>query len=243
MVGVKNMVYGWVIGMWLGVSAALVCGLLSVVAGPALAQDSRQNAPGRFDFYVLSLSWSPSYCAAAAERSGQGAGAPQCGARPYSFVVHGLWPQYESGFPESCVRPAPRLDHRIVSSMLDLMPAPRLVYNEWDKHGTCSGLSQRDYFDTVRKARAAVKIPPEYAALNAPLTVRPSAVADAFIKANPDLAAGDLAVECDRQRLTEIRLCLSKDLKFRACPEVARRGCKRDQVTMPPMRGAKAPGN
>ena len=85
----------------------------------------------------------------------------QCGARPYSFVVHGLWPQYEKGFPEFCQMPAPRLDRDIVSSMLDLMPAPRLIFNEWDKHGTCSGLTPRAYFETVRKARAVVKIPPD----------------------------------------------------------------------------------
>ena len=101
-------------------------------------QDPRQNEPGKFDFYVLALSWSPSYCEAAGER-----GTPpqqQCGARPYSFVVHGLWPQYENGFPEFCQNPAPRLDRNIVSSMLDLMPAPRLIFHEWDKHGICSGL-------------------------------------------------------------------------------------------------------
>jgi ribonuclease T2 len=119
----------------------------------ALAEDARQNGAGQFDFYVLSLSWSPSFCAATAERGSARGPTLQCGARPYSFVVHGLWPQYDKGFPEYCQVPAPRLYRGIVSSMLDLMPAPRLIYNEWDKHGTCSGLAPRAYFDTVRKAR------------------------------------------------------------------------------------------
>jgi len=95
---------------------------LLLAVSPVAAQDRRQNEPGQFDFYVLSLSWSPSYCDAAGER-----GSPpqdQCGARPYAFVVHGLWPQYESGFPEFCQQPAPRLDRNIVSSMLPLMPSP-----------------------------------------------------------------------------------------------------------------------
>jgi ribonuclease T2 len=196
----------------------------------------RQGEPGRFDFYVLSLSWSPSFCAASQPGNGR-ANALQCGSRPYSFVVHGLWPQYEKGFPESCQVPAPRLDRSIVSSMLDLMPAPRLIYSEWDKHGTCSGLSARSYFDTVRRARAAVKIPAEYLHLHEPLTVTPAEVEAAFVKANPDLAAGDMAVECDSRRLREVRLCLSKDLKFYACPQVARRSCRRDRVLMPPLRG------
>jgi ribonuclease T2 len=121
--------------------------------------------------------------------------------------------------------------------MLDLMPAPHLIFNEWDKHGTCSGLSQHDYFDTVRKARAAVKIPPEYIDLQAPLSVTPDAIEDAFVKANPGLTQGGMAVECDKKQLTEVRLCFAKDLKFRPCPEIARRSCRRDQLVMPPVRG------
>lgn len=212
--------------------------LLFVAAGTqASAQDPRQNEVGQFDFYVLSLSWSPSFCAAAAERGDSRAPSTQCGARPYSFVVHGLWPQYDRGFPEYCQVPAPRLDRGIVSSMLDLMPAPHLIFNEWDKHGTCSGLSPRAYFEVVRKARAAVKIPAEYIDLQAPLSVTPAAVEEAFIKANPDLSTDNMAIGCDRKRLTEVRICLSKELKFRDCAEIARRGCKRDQVMMPPLRG------
>jgi ribonuclease T2 len=217
--------------------AALIAGLIAAAALAAPAQDSRQDQPGQFDFYVLSLSWSPSFCANAAERSGGRSSGMQCGARPYSFVVHGLWPQYEKGFPENCQVPSPRLYHGIVSSMLDLMPAPHLIYNEWDKHGTCSGLSAQSYFDTVRKARAAVKIPPDYVDLKEPLSVAPGAVADAFVKANPGLPQDGMAVDCDKKRLTEIRFCFSKDLKFRACPDVARRSCRRDQVVMPPVRG------
>jgi ribonuclease T2 len=220
--------------------AVALAAFLAVATSNASAQDQRQNQPGQFDFYVLSLSWSPSFCAAAAER---GYGRPpeqQCGVRPYSFVVHGLWPQYERGFPEYCQVPSPRLYHGIVSAMLDLMPAPHLIFNEWDKHGTCSGLSPTAYFETVRKARAVVKIPPEYLSLQEPLTVAPGAVEEAFIKANPGLAHDDLAVECDKRRLTEVRLCLSKELQFRPCPQVARRNCKRDQIIMPPVRGSAA---
>jgi ribonuclease T2 len=222
------------------VTTALVAFALSAAATVAAAQDQRQNTPGQFDFYVLSLSWAPSYCAAAAERGGGGGGrsaGQECGPRPYSFVVHGLWPQYDKGFPEDCQVPSPRLYRGIVSSMLDLMPAPRLIFDEWDKHGTCSGLSPRVYFDTMRKARATVKIPPDYVDLQQPLSVAPDAVADAFVKANAGLTRNGIAVECDRGRLTEVRLCLSKDLQFRDCAEIARHSCRRDQVVMPPVRG------
>jgi ribonuclease T2 len=208
------------------------------IAGRASAQDHRQNAPGEFDFYVLSLSWSPSYCEEASERGRNGRSQQiQCGGRPFSFVVHGLWPQYERGFPDYCQRPSPRLDRNIVSSMLDLMPAPGLIFNEWDKHGTCSGLSARAYFETIRKARSAVKIPEEYLELSAPKTVAPAEIEDAFIKVNPGLSSSAIAVTCDKTRLSEVRICMSKELQFRACEEIDRRACRREQVVMPPIRG------
>jgi ribonuclease T2 len=117
------------------------------------------------------------------------------------------------------------------------MPEPRLVYNEWDRHGTCSGLSARDYFATVRKARAAVTIPQEYQDLQQALVAAPAAVKDAFIRANPGLRRGDIAVGCQGRRLTEVRLCLSKDLKFRACPDVVAHSCRRDELLIVPQRG------
>lgn len=217
----------------------LLAAALALLMGgrAALAQDARHNAPGKFDFYVLSLSWSPSFCAAAKEYGYARRARAQCGGRPFSFVVHGLWPQYEHGYPESCERPAPRLDRNIMTSMLDLMPAPRLIYNEWDKHGTCSGLDERAYFDMVRKARAAVKIPPWFKQLSEAKTIAPAKIESAFVKANPGLTTLDMAVICRRTRLSEVRICLSKDLKFRPCQEIVHRACKRDQVTMPPVRG------
>jgi ribonuclease T2 len=217
---------------------AFALSLMAAGIGHAAAQDRRQNEPGQFDFYVLSLSWSPSFCEASGER-----GTPpqqQCGARPYSFVVHGLWPQYENGFPEFCRQPAPRLNRNIVSSMLDLMPAPRLIFNEWDKHGTCSGLSPNAFFETVRKARAVVKIPEPYLSPSAPLTVSPEEVEEAFVNANPGLTRDAITVTCDSRRLGEVRICMGKDLRFRSCPEIDARVCRRDQVVMPPVRGGRA---
>jgi ribonuclease T2 len=218
---------------------ALIAVALLLTGAHATAQDRRQNEPGKFDFYVLALSWSPSFCEAAGER-----GTPpqqQCGtARRYSFVVHGLWPQYEHGFPEFCQLPAPRLDRNIVSSMIDLMPAPRLIFHNWDKHGTCSGLPQRAYFETVRKARAVVKIPEAYLEPKAPLTVTPDEVEEAFMRANTGLPRDAVSVTCDHRRLGEVRICLSRDLQFRACPDVDTRACRRDKVVMPPVRGGGA---
>ena len=219
------------------VSRFLISLALAVVsAGMASAQDRRQNTPGEFDFYVLALSWSPSFCEASAERGKSGRSQVQC-ERPYSFVVHGLWPQYERGFPEYCQRPSPRLDRNIMTSMLDLMPAPGLIFNEWDKHGTCSGLAARAYFESVRKARAAVKIPEEFLQLSEQKTIAPADLEAAFIKVNPGLSSSAISVTCSSRRLSEVRICLSKDMQFRACEELDRRACRRDDVVMPPVRG------
>jgi ribonuclease T2 len=206
----------------------------ALMLGLANAQDRRQNTPGQFDYYVLSLSWSPSFC----ETATGNAKRQQCGLRPYAFVVHGLWPQYERGFPESCQVPAPRLDRRIMWSMLDLMPAPGLIFHEWDQHGTCSGLEPREYFDVVRKARTRIKIPPQYTDPTMPLTVTPSQVVEAFLDANEGLASTGIAIDCDRTRLREVRICLSRDLEFRECSRDNQRSCHTESLVMPPVRGS-----
>jgi ribonuclease T2 len=217
---------------WVGIVASLF--VFGLITGQAVAQDARQNEPGKFDFYLLALSWSPSFCEQAGERP---SAQVQCAERPYSFVVHGLWPQYEKGFPEFCQNPAPRLDRGIVSSMLDLMPAPRLIFNQWDKHGVCAGLPARGYFETVRKARAAVKIPADFLEPKTALNITPDEVEEAFVKANPGMSRSGIAVTCGSTHLSEVRICLSRDLKFRDCAEVDRRACRRDKLVMPPVRG------
>ena len=89
----------------------------------------------------------------------------------------------------------------------------------------------------IRKARSAVKIPEEYLQLSAPKTVAPAEIEDAFIKVNPGLSSAAIAVACDKNRLSEVRICMGKDLQFRACEEIDGRACRRDQVEMPPIRG------
>ena len=121
--------------------------------------------------------------------------------------------------------------------MLDVMPSPGLIFHEWDQHGTCSGLSSRAYFETVRKAQAAVRIPTDYLDLSRPVVVNPNEVAEAFVKANPGLSRNAMAVFCDGKRLTEVRVCLGKDLSVHECPEMSRRACRLDSIAVPAVRG------
>lgn len=209
---------------------------LSVVSQGLVAPPLRaaEDRAGEFDYYVLSLSWSPSYC----EAEGKRANRFQCASpRPYAFVVHGFWPQYEKGWPQYCrIQRYRGLREREVDSMLDIMPSPSLVRHQWKKHGTCSGLAPGGYLDTLRRAYEKVTIPPRLTRLDDYVMVDPSSVEKAFRAANPGLMAAGVAVTCDRRRLREVRICMTRDLKFRRCDAVDRRGCRSRRVVMPPTR-------
>ncbi|MBX3521297.1 MAG: ribonuclease T2 [Xanthobacteraceae bacterium] len=212
--------------------AALALAFLLTALLPANAQ--RYGEPGQFDFYVLSLSWSPSYC----ETAGNRADPAQCRrGKPLSFVIHGLWPQHDRGFPQDCSYNPPRVSDRTINSMLDIMPSRRLIIYEWRKHGTCSGLSPEDYFALVRRAFERVKIPAQFEQTHQWQTVSPPEIENAFRVANPKLEGDMIAVTCDRRHLREVRICMSKDLEFRACPQVDRQACRNPKIALPPVRG------
>ncbi len=212
-------------------------------AAAATAVGKAQPAAGRggpvaqgsgFDFYVLSLSWSPSYC----EAEGPEANRQQCDAgRPYAFVVHGLWPQFERGYPRNCQTSASKLPAGTMRSLFDIMPSAGLIRHEWREHGSCSGLDQADYFHVLRAARERVVVPDEYRRLDGYRTVAPQDVENDFLQANPGLPADGVAVTCDRRYLREVRICMTKDLDFRACPEIDRQSCGKAKTVMPPVRG------
>ncbi|MBV1701775.1 MAG: ribonuclease T [Hyphomicrobiales bacterium] len=179
-------------------------------------------APGQFDFYVLSLSWSSGFC----DTSPSGNGRDQCAVGAHlGFVVHGLWPQNEHGFPSNCQQ-GTYVPRAALDSVKDLYPSTGLARYEWRKHGTCTGLSASAYFASVAAARQSVQIPPQFQAPQQAQTMSPVEVMRAFTAVNPLLRPGMLAVECRKGELTEVRICLTKDLHaFRACGEVARRAC------------------
>lgn len=214
-------------------SAVVLCAFalwLAAFVGPAAADD----VAGRFDFYVLSLSWSPSYCAAEGER----ADPDQCATgRPYAFVVHGLWPQYDRGYPEHCAADRRGPDRDLIASMLDIMPSRRLIRHEWTKHGTCSGLSPRRYFDLTRAAYGKVAIPPRLKRLEQAIVVDPNVLEKAFLTLNEGLTADAIAVTCRGNRIREVRICMTRDLSgFRSCPEIDRAACRHGSQRMPPVR-------
>ena len=187
-------------------------------------------APGAFDFYVLALSWSPSFCAAGGNRKSP----QQCepGANP-GFVVHGLWPQNQRGYPSNCDS-GPRFPSRLaLDGTRGLYPDEGLARHEWRQHGTCTGESPTDYFADVRRARQAVTIPQAFAAPTTDATWAPLDVARSFVAANRGLRTDTMAVTCRDGALQEVRICFAKDLRgFVPCPEVARASCRRP-MTVP----------
>jgi len=201
---------------------------------PAAETDEAQPPQGQgFDFYVLSLSWSPSYCATEGSRADR----QQCSSgRPYSFVVHGLWPQYERGYPQDCAVGERYVPRQMVSGMRDIMPSTGLIVHEWRKHGSCTGLSQSDYFSAVRRAYQAITIPASFRNVTASRDIDPMQVEKAFAAANPGLPADGIAVTCEDGYLQDVRICMTKDLQFRSCGEVDADACRRRSVTMPPVR-------
>lgn len=212
--------------------AAFVAAVLLVLSAGAASAD------GRYEFLVFSLSWSPSFCEAAGDDAGRIA-PEECGffARPRAFVVHGLWPLGARGFPEYCLTPPPRLDKALVDGMLDLMPSRDHVEQEWAKHGTCSGLEAAAYFALVREVRALIRVPTDMTELYTETNVSPAAVERMFRNVNPGLDGDEISVTCERRRLREVRICLDRDLNFRACPEIVeRRACKSDWIMMPASR-------
>lgn len=211
--------------------------LLAAIAAMAAASGAEAEKPGDFDYYVLALSWSPAYCAA----EGRSRGGAQCaGQRPYAFVLHGLWPQHERGWPEFCdIGKRPWVAEAAIEAMLDIMPAKGLVIHQYRKHGTCSGLSPEDYFALSRRLFERVRVPARYLSPGQPVTVSPERIETDFLKTNPELTPEAISIACGRRHLREVRICFSREEEPTACGENEdqARLCRADEIVMPPVRG------
>ena len=191
------------------------------------------GAARQFDFYLLSMSWSPRYCSSAAGERDQA----QCGGqRRYEFILHGLWPQYERGWPQNCAS-SQTLSNALVEKMTDIMPSRRLIRHEWAKHGVCAGLSAAEYFGKARAAFSAVRIPSTLQSPRNARTVSPMRIRDEILAANPGLPKTAVTVTCAGRFLSEVRVCLGHDLKGRACSaEVTRQACRLEAIIVQPVR-------
>ncbi len=219
----------------LGLAVALIAAL---VVTPAFARHNHRHAnsartagvAGQFDYYLLTLSWSPTYCLTHSDDQAQ------CGSTGYGFVLHGLWPQYtDGGYPENCGAEAPlsAAARRVGES---LYPSPKLVSHEWDRHGRCSGLDALGYFHTADRALAVVQVPPALQTPRQSLALSAAQIRAAFRSANPRLGADGVAIVCARNELSEVRVCLDPALQWRSCGRGVRDSCPAGALQIPASR-------
>jgi ribonuclease T2 len=215
---------------------AAFCVVLALAASAAAARghghSDRGDAPGRFDYYLMALSWSPSFCETHADES------EQCASKGFGFVLHGLWPQNRDGsWPQHCASSG-EPDAATVDRTLAFMPSRHLIEHEWQTHGACTGLDARSYFDLADHAFARIKVPPVLVAPRSPPPLSAADVVQAFIQANPGLGENMLSVDChDGSELTEVRVCLNKqDLSPQACGGRLRNTCRYGVLKIPAVR-------
>lgn len=181
--------------------------------------------PGKFDYYLLTLSWSPEHCAKVKNDK------IQCGeGKQYGFVVHGLWPQYDKGYPDSCST-TPAVPETVVQEMLPIMPSENLIRHEWEKHGTCSGEKVGDYFGLIKSTFQTVKIPEAFANPGRQVNTSAAQIRKQFQDSNPNV---QLAVACKGEYLQEVRLCFDKAMHPKACSSGVRDHCPASAVIMRP---------
>lgn len=194
--------------------ALILCG------APALGDGDKA---GDFDYYVMSLSWSPAWCAL----TGEARGDPQCDAgNGRGWVLHGLWPQYEVGWPAYCSSGERDPSRGQTAEMADIMGGAGLAFYQWKKHGRCTGLSAQGYYDLSRRAFGSVVLPEVFKAVTRDLILPAQVIEDAFIEANEGMSREQITVICDEGLISEVRLCLTRDLKLRGCGDDVIRDCR-----------------
>jgi ribonuclease T2 len=180
------------------------------------------TAPANFDFYLLNLSWSPEYCHSHPS-------AAECSAHD-AFVLHGLWPENANGKnPENCSNAPGPADP---SAYRDIYPDSGLLEHEWKTHGTCSGLSVDEFFNTARAAYQSVKVPSTLSGLTSQTSMPPAQILGLFTQTNPAIPLSSLALSCGNNYLTAVEVCLDKSLHPTACTGV--RSCRANTVRIPP---------
>ncbi|MEM9967062.1 MAG: ribonuclease T2 [Pseudomonadota bacterium] len=194
--------------------------LLCVITTPLAAQD---NQSGQFDYYVLALSWSPNWCL----RRGDQIQSAQCETgKTFGWILHGLWPQYETGYPAYCKTPHRAPSRKMTADMVDIMGSSGLAWHQWKKHGTCTGLPAAAYFAKSRQAYEVIVRPSVFRQLKTDVRLPAAVVEQAFLAENPALTANMLTITCKGDHIQEARVCLSTSLSPRPCGADVSRDCR-----------------
>jgi ribonuclease T2 len=191
---------------------------------------------GEFDYYVLALSWTPTWCAL----EGDARNSEQCDAsKDFGWTLHGLWPQFHQGWPSFCRTSERQPSRSMTNEMSDIMGTSGLAWHQWKKHGTCSGLSARDYYALSREAYGKITRPALFRKLKDPVTVPAKVIEQAFLKENPSLKDNTLTITCMAGRIQETRICLSKDLNPVPCGRDTIKDCSMTNALFDPVRSPR----
>ena len=200
----------------------------------ALTAHADGQRAGDFDYYVMSLSWTPTWC----DLTGDARQSPQCETgKGYGFTLHGLWPQFaQGGYPSYCRTSQHNPSRTMTDDMSDIMGTSGLAWYQWKKHGRCSGLSATDYFALARKAYTTVNRPAIFRKLKTDITLPASVVEAAFMDTNPTLLQNQITITCQADKIQEVRICLTKDMKLIKCGRDVSHDCALRNAGMGKMR-------
>lgn len=129
-------------------------------------QFGQNNIPA--DYYMLALSWSPSFCED--QRRKNGGAVPkhlqlQCNqAATFGWVIHGLWPQSAkarsaSDHPRFCQGDLAKLPEALIKKYLPESPGANLLQGQWEKHGACAFPDAETYFATQKTLFRSLNLP------------------------------------------------------------------------------------
>jgi ribonuclease T2 len=173
--------------------------------------------------YVLALSWSREFCRG---REKDPAMELQCSGRigDFGFVLHGLWPEAAGrDYPQWC-RKAGQLSRKVVSDNICMTPSVQLLQHEWAKHGTCMARKPETYFGAAKLLFDAIEFPDmdrlsRQGSKDGEAPLNAASLAEAFASINDGLPVKAVRAKTNpRGWLEEVRICLDKDFKPRACP-------------------------
>ena len=216
------------------VTLVLVAGLSCSLIGTSFAKHKKQppsdTASADFDYFLLTLSWAPDFCVSnSKERS-----SAECDPKQHmGLVVRGLSPQYDNGkWPQDCAT-TPPVASSTVKHMMPIMPGKQLIQYEWSKHGTCSGLSVKDYFGAIEKLYNGLQVPDDFQHPSSSSKTSAAEIEKKFAAAN-NAPKGAFRVSCPQNEFSAVEICLSKDLQYQACPSTLK-DCRASQISVRPV--------
>lgn len=188
-----------------------------------ILESTEQEQPGdEFDFYVLSMSYQPEFCYQNKHKNFPGCENPRDFWRQ-SLTLHGLWPEDDDGsWPSNCS--TEQFDPKTIDDLgpdrfAQLWPNVKASEeehsdahygfwkHEWEKHGTCTGLTQDEYFDTALKHFFPT---PPFVHDNYGLEVSKVDLLNEY-RGDVDGYLGNVVLVCSGGKyLSEVRICVAK---------------------------------